>query len=236
MFDIKTPSRTYYLAAETEQDMNSWVEYICQVCSLKVYNNEYLDQTTLPELSAIASSTATTNPPELVERPDVEAVEIEESDNTDNTSYLGFNGPYIPISQCITGKPLTSPTGCSGPVLMDDMYDFPRTHHTNEPVQNARVSTKHFYNNAAPVFVGNSSEGHVFRYDISPTERGGSQVFHYDFAANATSPTTTATTADETTDEPASPCSQSSRSTTAMYSNVPSPLLAPNQVSRNDSI
>lgn len=41
MFDIKTPSRIYYLAAETEQDMNSWVECICQVCSLKVYNNDY---------------------------------------------------------------------------------------------------------------------------------------------------------------------------------------------------
>lgn len=114
------------------------------------------------------------------------------------------------------------------------MYDFPRTHHTseldnNKENQNQRPQ-KHCYNNAAPVVVPTSggSDTHVFRYDISPsavsstdTTAGGpeSQIFQYDF-----------NTGDEATDEPASPCSQSSCSTTAMYSNVPSPLLAPNQV------
>lgn len=34
MFDIKTPKRTYYLAAETEADMRDWVNCICQVCHL----------------------------------------------------------------------------------------------------------------------------------------------------------------------------------------------------------
>ncbi|EDW30182.1 GL22454 [Drosophila persimilis] len=34
MFDIKTPKRTYYLAAETESDMRDWVNCICQVCHL----------------------------------------------------------------------------------------------------------------------------------------------------------------------------------------------------------
>nr|AAM97538.1 daughter of sevenless [Drosophila pseudoobscura] len=34
MFDIKTPKRTYYLAAETESDMRHWVNCICQVCHL----------------------------------------------------------------------------------------------------------------------------------------------------------------------------------------------------------
>ncbi|EDW78826.1 uncharacterized protein Dwil_GK12654 [Drosophila willistoni] len=34
MFDIKTPKRTYYLAAETEEDMRDWVNCICQVCHL----------------------------------------------------------------------------------------------------------------------------------------------------------------------------------------------------------
>lgn len=35
MFDVKTPKRIYYLAAETEEEMNKWVECVCQVCSLK---------------------------------------------------------------------------------------------------------------------------------------------------------------------------------------------------------
>lgn len=40
MFDIKTPSRTYYLAAETKHEMNTWVKYICSVCGLKATNDE----------------------------------------------------------------------------------------------------------------------------------------------------------------------------------------------------
>ena len=35
MFDMKTPFRTYYLAADTEQDMRNWVLVICQVCNLQ---------------------------------------------------------------------------------------------------------------------------------------------------------------------------------------------------------
>lgn len=34
MFDIKTPKRIYYLAADTEADMRDWVNCICQVCHL----------------------------------------------------------------------------------------------------------------------------------------------------------------------------------------------------------
>lgn len=40
MFDVRTPKRTYYLAAETEADMNKWVECVCQVCGLKAYSQE----------------------------------------------------------------------------------------------------------------------------------------------------------------------------------------------------
>lgn len=35
MFDVKTPRRTYYLAADSEVDMNEWVKCICQVCNLQ---------------------------------------------------------------------------------------------------------------------------------------------------------------------------------------------------------
>jgi len=40
MFDVKTPKRVYYLAAESEEDMNRWVEYVCHVCGLKAYKDE----------------------------------------------------------------------------------------------------------------------------------------------------------------------------------------------------
>lgn len=35
MFDVKTPRRTYYLAADSEKDMIDWVNCICQVCNLQ---------------------------------------------------------------------------------------------------------------------------------------------------------------------------------------------------------
>lgn len=40
VFDIKTPTRTYYLAADSEKEMTSWVEHICKVCSLQCTSNE----------------------------------------------------------------------------------------------------------------------------------------------------------------------------------------------------
>lgn len=40
LFDIKTPHRTYYLAADTEAEMKSWVKSICSVCHLKATNEE----------------------------------------------------------------------------------------------------------------------------------------------------------------------------------------------------
>lgn len=40
VFDIKTPTRTYYLAADTENEMKSWVNCICKVCGLKSTSEE----------------------------------------------------------------------------------------------------------------------------------------------------------------------------------------------------
>lgn len=40
MFDVKTPKRTYYLVAESEADMNKWVDAVCQVCGLKAYTQD----------------------------------------------------------------------------------------------------------------------------------------------------------------------------------------------------
>lgn len=99
-----------------------------------------------------------------------------------------------------------------GQVISDEMYDFPRSHNVNEPETSKTIlANRHCYNNAAPSIV----DGQVFRYDISATE------------AMATEPSTHFDAAQD--EEPASPCSQSSCSTTAMYSNLPSPLLPDTQ-------
>ncbi len=35
MFDIKTPARVFYLAADTDEEMNVWVAKVCGACGLK---------------------------------------------------------------------------------------------------------------------------------------------------------------------------------------------------------
>jgi hypothetical protein len=47
VFDIKTPTRTYYLAADSEGEMKSWVDCICQVCGLKSTSDEEDRKSTL---------------------------------------------------------------------------------------------------------------------------------------------------------------------------------------------
>ncbi|XP_036325454.1 protein daughter of sevenless, partial [Rhagoletis pomonella] len=43
MFDIKTPKRTYYLAADSAEDMRDWVNCICQVCHLHDFKHSLDD-------------------------------------------------------------------------------------------------------------------------------------------------------------------------------------------------
>lgn len=35
VFNVKTPRRTYYLAADSDEEMRYWVNCICQVCGLQ---------------------------------------------------------------------------------------------------------------------------------------------------------------------------------------------------------
>ncbi|XP_063702221.1 protein daughter of sevenless [Culicoides brevitarsis] len=66
MFDIKTPHRIYYLAAESEEDMRGWVKWICQVCCLHetrgVESNvaETIQEVPNTSLTSTTSSEATT--------------------------------------------------------------------------------------------------------------------------------------------------------------------------------
>lgn len=41
VFDIKTSDRTFYLVAETEDEMNQWVRSICQLCGFNQSDNNH---------------------------------------------------------------------------------------------------------------------------------------------------------------------------------------------------
>lgn len=40
LFSIKTQPRTYYLAADTDEELRAWVKYICDICGLKATNDD----------------------------------------------------------------------------------------------------------------------------------------------------------------------------------------------------
>ncbi|KPI91971.1 Protein daughter of sevenless [Papilio xuthus] len=73
VFTIQTQSRTYHLEADCEADMVKWVDAICSVCGLQPKDNASNDS-----------------------EPYREAFEM----TTRNADTIG---PYIPISECITG-------------------------------------------------------------------------------------------------------------------------------------
>ncbi|GFY53348.1 protein daughter of sevenless [Trichonephila inaurata madagascariensis] len=83
MFDIRTPKRTYYLIAETEADMNKWVECICSVCGLKIHTEE----------DFLMPQDPSNNPNSVITSSNLTAVR-------------SSSNPYIPISECYTGKPV----------------------------------------------------------------------------------------------------------------------------------
>ncbi|KAJ0183817.1 hypothetical protein K1T71_000240 [Dendrolimus kikuchii] len=75
VFTIQTQSRTYHLEADCEAEMAKWVDAICRVCGLRSTDDS-------PNDIGIQNPVSATN---------------EHYEFTHNT------GPYIPISECITG-------------------------------------------------------------------------------------------------------------------------------------
>ena len=78
MFDIRTPRRVYYLAADTEEEMTSWVDLVCRVCGLHNYSETQGDKE-----SSVMARTSTKAP--VTQQPEI-------------------SGPYMHLSECFTGS------------------------------------------------------------------------------------------------------------------------------------
>ena len=108
MFDIRTPKRVYFLAADSESDMNSWVGCICHVCGLKVFyreDEETGSSVTLTRPVSNASSTmATTGVHSAMARTLQVSQLLEDTPPTSPTSPTGSSGPYFPLSECLSGS------------------------------------------------------------------------------------------------------------------------------------
>ena len=107
MFDIRTPKRVYFLAADSESDMNSWVSCICHVCGLKVFYREDEETTgsslTLTRPVSTASSTMTIQSATLARTLQSNHL-LEDTPPTSPTSPTGSSGPYFPLSECLSGS------------------------------------------------------------------------------------------------------------------------------------
>lgn len=118
MFDIKTPKRVYYLCAETEAEMNKWVDCVCQVCGLKVFqpDEEYydppMDPATHQRQSQMDSMGNTMHHP--TDTPPTPSHRMDPSYGMDSppispvSPASTISGPYIPLKDCITGKKATN--------------------------------------------------------------------------------------------------------------------------------
>ncbi|XP_063845966.1 GRB2-associated-binding protein 1-like [Scylla paramamosain] len=100
MFDIKTPKRVYFLCAETEREMNRWVDCVCQVCGLKIYSQE--DEYPPMSLDHISPTPSATPPTPLHSLPHDPA--LDSPSLSPSSPGSSISGPYIPISTCFTGK------------------------------------------------------------------------------------------------------------------------------------
>lgn len=90
MFDIRTAKRTFYLVAETRNLMDRWIRCICQVCGLKLPPNTDSQSAICDMEHSIAGDF--------------------DHHNSVPNSPCSISGPYIPISECISGAPPAEPS------------------------------------------------------------------------------------------------------------------------------
>ncbi|XP_058798624.1 uncharacterized protein LOC131668456 isoform X2 [Phymastichus coffea] len=102
MFNVKTPKRVYYLVAKSETDVNKWVDAICQVCGLKAYT-QYEEQNCQSKFFLFKSSTVIPGRVLVVYFKLFGIPVFYDSQESPPVSPNSISGPYISISECISG-------------------------------------------------------------------------------------------------------------------------------------
>lgn len=127
MLSIKTPSRTYYLAADSEQEMKNWVKYICEVCNLKSSEEEETPHiSSMSNLPRQVEATTTVDVMNENRRQSASSsTTVTPNNSAPVTPLTPTTNPYIHISECVTGRlPMDGPSYLN---LPQDFYDQPRS-------------------------------------------------------------------------------------------------------------
>ncbi|KAH9513829.1 hypothetical protein Btru_031510 [Bulinus truncatus] len=106
--------RTYYLAADSEQEMNSWVQWLCHVCGLRPEDQP----TDIPEPKPTAivqpsiSNGRPASPPTPITKTATAPIQSTQSASSisnqqiiKQTSSDSSSASYIPLENCTTGQP-----------------------------------------------------------------------------------------------------------------------------------
>ncbi|XP_041986995.1 GRB2-associated-binding protein 2 [Aricia agestis] len=142
VFTIQTQSRIYHLEADCEAEMERWVDAICKVCGLRatdetnvsgIYQNEInCKEIAMRPIKDGNIAEKATNQPNSTSR-NVNNVQNYDSVHFDDQYEDGDTGPYIPISECITGvrAPDTGRTFTFDPknIIVSSNTPFQRGYH-----------------------------------------------------------------------------------------------------------
>jgi len=162
MFDIKTPKRVYYLAADSEEEMTRWVDYVCRVCGLHPFQTEETD------VKAEAQGHQLTQQVEEMEPVQSQVV----------TTQPAISGPYMHLSECFTGghptHPQTNRTRLSSSSTHPGLVAPPRIspQYQNNPLSNPDDSLNCGDDS---VFLPNSPAGPKSRIPPNPRLHHGSE-------------------------------------------------------------
>ena len=117
MFSINTSSRIYFLAVDTQQEMDTWVNMVCKACGLRDTSEE-MDSATTSEVVATSTNASTLassrQHPGMVPQAAIRSQPAQKPlyENTANLSAIphltqpkpSISSPYIHISECFSGK------------------------------------------------------------------------------------------------------------------------------------
>ncbi|CAH0716384.1 unnamed protein product, partial [Brenthis ino] len=163
VFTIQTQTRTYHLEADCEADMEKWVDAICRVCGLRatdeianttgVYQNHAMtvskhENATMKVKSANKNATPMPvndqkNSSTAVNNKSYNTVSVSDQPSNavtiinDQYDCSESTGPYIPISECITGVRAQDTqrafTFDPKDIVTSTKIPFERTSHLNQP-------------------------------------------------------------------------------------------------------
>ncbi|XP_059144818.1 GRB2-associated-binding protein 1-like isoform X2 [Physella acuta] len=103
--------RTYYLAADTEQEMNNWVQWLCHVCGLRPEDQhlpEQKPQATTPPQTVTNGQQPVSPPNTRLNTPQPTQIPLASNKpNLTRTSSNSSSTSYIQLEHCTTGPPAT---------------------------------------------------------------------------------------------------------------------------------